>query len=145
MRTSQEFSVAIHALLMLNNLPEDKITSEEISISSGCNPTNVRKIFAKLRGAGLIITKSGKGRTTLAKSADQITMWDIFCAVEGDCPDSIFTIHSCQNSECKVGSHIPDLLTPHYQRITDAMRNEMSSVTLSDLGMELDGLMRDDG
>ena len=138
MRTSQEFSVAIHALLMLNNLPDEKITSEEISISSGCNSTNVRKIFAKLRCAGLIITKSGKGRTTLAKPADQITMWDIFSAVEGDCVESFFTIHSCEGSNCKVGSHIPELLTPHYQKITDAMKAEMSSVTLSALGKELE-------
>lgn len=137
MRTSQEFSVAIHALLMLANLTEDKITSEEISKSSGCNPTNVRKIFAKLRGAGLINTKSGKGRTALAKPADKITMWDIFCAVEDTESDHIFTIHDCDGSTCKVGSHVGEVLRPHYAAIVDAMRAEMSSVTLSALGSEL--------
>jgi len=137
MRTNQEFSVAIHALLMLNNLPDDKITSDEISKSSGCNPTNVRKIFAKLREAGLIITKSGKGRTTLAIPADEITMWDIFCAVEDTEPDHIFTTHNCEDSTCKVGSHVREVLRPHYVAIINAMRREMSSITLSALGSEL--------
>lgn len=137
MRTNQEFSVAIHALLMLNNLPDDKITSDEISKSSGCNPTNVRKIFAKLRKAELINTKSGKGRTALARPADEITMWDIFCAVEDTEFDHIFSIHNCEDSDCKVGSHVGEVLRPHYAAIVDAIRAEMSSVTLSALGSKL--------
>lgn len=142
MRTSQEFSVAIHAMLMLNNLPDEKVTSEDISTSSGCNPTNVRKIFAKLRGAGLIVTKSGNGRTVLAKPAEDITLWDIYSAIEGASAGELFRIHNCADSTCKVGSHMAELLAPHYQRITDAMRAEMSSVTLSALGDELDALVR---
>ena len=144
MRSNQEFSVAIHALLMLNNLPDKKITSEEISISSGCNPTNVRKLFAKLRNAGLIETKSGRGRTMLAKPAETITLWDIYAAVEGDAAQSPFTIHKCEESTCKVGSHMRELLEPHYQRIADAMRAEMSGVTLSALGEELNGIVEKD-
>ena len=38
----------------------------------------------------------------------------------------------------KVGSHIGEVLRPHYAAIVDAIRAEMSSVTLSALGSELD-------
>ena len=137
MRVNQEFAVAVHALLMLDCLKDEKVTSEQIAESAGCNPTNVRKIFKKLTEAKLVITKSGKGKTVLARPAEKITLWDIYAAVEPDCEGDVFRVQRETSSTCQVGARVPKLLAPHLAQVVDAMREEMSAVTLAQLSEEL--------
>lgn len=140
MRNSQEYSVAIHALLMLNNPEGRKITSADIAASAGYDESNVRKIFAKLRQAGLIQTKSGRGKTTLTRPAEEITLWDIYTAVEDVNVEKLFTFHHPVADADLVGAHFSELLRPHYQRTVDAMERELSAVTIASLCGELNAM-----
>ena len=137
MRVSTKFPIAVHIMLMVAGFPELKITSDVLSESVGCNPVIIRNLFAKLGVAGLLHTKSGKGKTTLARPAETITLWDIYTAVESDATDELFKLHQNTSKTCVVGSNIHTLLMPHLSDAVEAMKNSLSKVTLEDLKIEL--------
>ena len=137
MRVSTKFPIAVHIMLMIAGFPKLKITSDVLSESAGCNPVIIRNLFAKLGSAGLLNTKSGRGKTTLARPADTITLWDIYTAVESDATDEIFKLHQNTSETCVVGSNIHALLMPHLSDAVAAMKYSLSKVTLEDLKREL--------
>ncbi len=137
MRVSTQFPIAVHCMLWIAGFPDIKATSERLADSTGCNPTIIRNIYSKLNTAGLIITKSGKGKTTLAKSADDITLWDIYTAVESPETDELFKFHPNRSETCIVGSNVYDVLHPHLDDAVNAMKNELTQVTLANLCEEL--------
>ena len=67
MRVSTQFPIAVHIMLMVAGFPDQKMTSEVVSESAGTNPVIIRNIFSKLNNAGLLETKSGRGKTTVAR------------------------------------------------------------------------------
>ena len=134
MRVSTQFPIAIHIMLMIDAFPDKKITSEVLSVSAGFI---IRNLFSKLNNAGLLDTKSGKGKTTVLRPAEEITLWDIYTAVESDETDEIFKLHQNTSETCVVGSNIHSLLMPHLDEAVAAVRNVFSKVTLADLKREL--------
>ncbi len=137
MRVSTQFSIAVHVMLMIAGFPDEKITSEVAAESAGCNPVIIRNVFAKLKNANLLITKSGKGKTTLARPDTEITLWDIYCAVESEETEEIFKFHQNTSQTCMVGSNIHSLLAPHFDSAVAALKADFSKVTLADLKEEL--------
>ena len=137
MRVSTKFPIAVHIMLMIAGFPKLKITSDVLSESVGCNPVIIRGLFARLGSAGLLNTKSGRGKTTLARSAETITLWNIYTAVESDATDEIFKLHQNTSETCVVGSNIHALLMPHLSDAVAAMKYSLSKVTLEDLKREL--------
>lgn len=137
MRGNKQFSIAVHAMLMIAHFADMKITSEMVAQSAGCNAVIVRNLYHKLVTANLLTTKRGKGKTELAKPPEEITLWDIYAAVEGDSLADIFKIHEHTNGSCPVGGKIRTLLQRHMNDTTRAMQRELEHVTLADLRSEL--------
>ena len=137
MRVSTQFPIAVHIMLMIDAFPDKKITSEVLSVSAGCNAVIIRNLFSKLNNAGLLDTKSGKGKTTITRPADEITLWDIYTAVESDETDEMFKLHQHTSETCVVGSNIHELLLPHLTDAVSAVKAEFSKVTLKKLIDEL--------
>jgi DNA-binding IscR family transcriptional regulator len=137
MRVSTQFPIAVHALLMIANFPEKRITSDMVAESAGCNAVIIRNIFTKLKKAGLLAVKTGTGGTALAKPIDKTSLWDIYIAIETDETDEIFKIHPHTSGHCPVGSNIRGLLLTHLDDAVDAMKAELSKVTLDKLIEEL--------
>jgi DNA-binding IscR family transcriptional regulator len=137
MRVNIQFSIAVNALLLLAYDTEKRVTSERIAVSSGCNPVIVRNIYKKLREAGLISTSSGKGTTLLAKSPDHISLWDIYAAVETIKTDEIFKMPPNLSGTCPIGRQLCGLLMGHLDNAVEALKKEMSKVSLANLGAEL--------
>lgn len=137
MKVSTQFSIAVHAMLMVAYFPDVKITSDIVAQSAGCNPVVIRNAFAKLKRAHLLLTKSGKGKTELARPAEEISLWDIYSAIEGSNAELIFKIHTNTSGICPVGSQICNILNGHLIDATNAMKQELSAIKLSDLKNEL--------
>ncbi|MFL6514790.1 MAG: Rrf2 family transcriptional regulator [Chthoniobacterales bacterium] len=78
---NQQFAFAVHVLTMLGH--SGGITgSATVARSVGTNPVVVRRLLLALRDAGLITTCTGnRGGSTLAKSPDQISLLDIYNAI----------------------------------------------------------------
>ena len=95
MQIPSRFSIAIHICLCVEFFNEDsefnkdsdkrhckKMTGEALAESVGINSVIVRNILALLKNAGLISIFRGSNGARLMKSATQISLLDIFYAVE---------------------------------------------------------------
>ena len=139
MQIGQKFSIAIHILLSAEFFKDDKNTSEFIASGVGTNPVIVRNIISLLKKAELIKTSPGTGGITLLKFPEEITLLDVYNAVN-ESEKNLFKIHQNSPAACPLGGKIQNLLSGHFLAAQEAMRNELSCVTLKNLLDELTNL-----
>ena len=136
MHIDSEFTVGIHTLLMYGFFTEDRITSNMVARSVGCNPVIARKVFSKLSKAGLLKTGTGNAHTTLAKPTKDITLKDVFLATEEEGADEAFNMYP-ENDDCPISKDIHKILCPRFQSAMDSMLDDLSKTTIADLIAEL--------
>lgn len=128
---SSKLSVSIHILSVIALMQEGPITSEYIASSINTNPALVRRLMSRLKKAKLIKTSTKLGVTGLAKPAEEITILDIFLAVEDHA--ELFGIHSNTNHNCPVGAKIESTLKNLYSNIQAATEEKLSAICLADI------------
>lgn len=134
MRISVKCSSAVHALLMISVLPaQRKMTSECLAASVGCNPVEIRKLMGGLKKAGIIQVARGTGGATLRKEPKDITLLDIYSAVDAASLDELIAVHAHAVEQCPFGKNIHRLLAEPYAEIGNAVRDKMASITLAQL------------
>lgn len=134
MRISVKCSSAVHVLLIIAVLPAGwKITSEFLASSVGSNPVEIRKLLSSLKRAGMIDVTRGPGGATLKKKPEDITLFDIYDAVDSASLDDLIGVHNHPNQHCLFGRNIRSLLAEPYAEIGEAVRREMESITLEHL------------
>ena len=136
MHVDSEFTVGVHTLLLFAYIKEDKITSEIVARSIGCNPVIVRKVFSKLSKAGLLNPGKGNARTVLARPAGEITLKDVFLATQEETVEETFSMYPT-NPGCPVGNEIHNLLYSRFDSARGAMLEDLSRTTIADLASEL--------
>jgi DNA-binding IscR family transcriptional regulator len=133
MQITSRFTVAIHTMLCIASFSNTrKVTSNFIAGSTNSNPVIIRRILGQLKSAGLINIVSGVGGSTIAKSLIEITLLDIFNAVEAT-NDNFFNFHDNSNCKCPVGKNIHTILDEHLNDIVLAMNRQMEQVNLQTL------------
>lgn len=132
MQYSSRLTIAIHILLCIDQFSEEKVTSNFLAGSIGVNPVIIRNVLLKLQDAKLIVTAAGVGGSKLAKNPSDITMFDIFQAVENS-KEALFHFHENPNPECKVGKAVHAVLDDRLALIQQAMENSMNAVTLQSI------------
>ena len=135
MRTSNRFAIAIHALSLLGCIEEGEATSEWMAESIGVNPVVVRNILGKLRRAGLVRTQQGTAGAHLTRPLSQITLRDIYHAVEDE--GELFGRHLHPNPACPVGMQIPSTLNRVFDAAQEAMEAHLASTTMAQIVQEL--------
>ena len=95
------------------------------------NPAFVRQIMMKLKKAGLMSSINGHAKPSLAKPAEEITLLDIYKAVEGNKPLLHLDTHT--NPECGVGINIQLALQEYYNEIQRGTETHMSGISLQDI------------
>lgn len=134
MRISAKCSSAVHVLMMIAMLPEHcKVTSEFLASSVGIHAVEVRKLLSSLKKAGIIDVVRGPGGATLKKDPKDITLLDIYGAVDSTSIDELIGVHSNPAQECPFGKNIGDVLAQPYAEISDAVREKMEDITLEQL------------
>ncbi len=134
MRINIKCSSAVHILLMIALLPEAcKVTSELLASSVGNNPVEIRKLLSDLKKAGIIRVARGPGGAVLAKEPRDISLLDIYNAVDPKSLDDLIGVHSHPAPQCLFGRNIGGLLAEPYAEIGEAVRREMGSITLEQL------------
>lgn len=85
MKFSIGVEYAIHCLLYMVKAKEGQsIGIRDLATFQGISETYLSKVYAKLSKAGIIKSTPGvKGGYELARSAEEITFWDVVEAVEG--------------------------------------------------------------
>ena len=94
MKYSTKLSDTIHLLSFLCLGEGKKMTSARIAESVKTNPAYIRQLMSALKKAGLISTVQGQAQAALTRPAEQISMLDIYRAVEGDKPLLHLDIHT---------------------------------------------------
>lgn len=134
MQISSRFTIAIHIFSCIDTFGgEHKITSEFLASSIQVNPVIIRRLLGQLREAGLITVQRGSGGARFAKPAGEISLLDIFNAVESLDNGALFHFHENPNPECPVGRSIHPVLDGRLEQIQSAMEREMQHITLKDI------------
>ncbi|UII57561.1 Rrf2 family transcriptional regulator [Cytobacillus spongiae] len=133
MSISSRFSVGIHILSLLELNKEGVNTSEFIASSVNTNAVVIRKIMGMLKTAGLISVRPGVAGAKLAKSLDDISLLDVYKAVNVVQEQELFSVHDNPNPSCPVGRNIQDTITPLLANAQFALEKALANVTLDDV------------
>jgi Rrf2 family protein len=140
MQIGSRFPVAVHILLFVEIFRDKtKVTSDVLAGSVNTNPVVIRKIMGQLKAAGLISICTGTGGIDLLRSPQEITLLDVYRAVEATDKD-LFKFNKNATQECLVGGNLYTLLNGHFHSAQLAMENSLQQVTLQQLLSELDRL-----
>lgn len=134
MQLSSRFPVAVQLLIILAWCPDTyKVTSEVLALSVNTNPVLIRRIMGYLKKAALISVTAGTGGAALARDAGEITLLDVYRAVELTADDGLFGLHDKPNPRCPIGSRFNDVIAPHLDQARQALEQSLSQVTIEQL------------
>lgn len=138
MQISSRFTIAVHMLACMDVFKEDyKITSDFLASSINVNPVIIRKILSQLKEAGLIEVKRGPGGATIARPLEEITLLDVYHAVDCLEENTLFHFHENPNPDCPVGRNIHNILDDRLIQVQKVMEQELKSMTLADIESDL--------
>lgn len=134
MQISSRFTIAVHILICIETFKNDyKITSDFLASSVNANAVVIRRLLQQLKKAGIINVKRGSGGAEMAKSPEEITLLDIYNAVECVEEGRLFHFHENPSQECPVGKNIHAVLDVRLEEIQKAMEREMRSISIQDI------------
>ncbi|MEH6888581.1 Rrf2 family transcriptional regulator [Bacillus sp. JJ864] len=138
MGISSRFTVAVHMLTLLAVDKTSRCTSEWIAGSVNTNPVVIRRITGMLKKAGLVDVQAGKGGTSLAQDLDEVTLLDVYKAVEVMEEGHLFSFHDNPNVQCPVGANIQNVLEIILLQAQEAMENVLANVKVKQLVTNLE-------
>ncbi len=133
MSISSRFAVGIHILTLIELNKEGVTSSEFLASSVNTNPAVIRKLMGMLKKAGLIEVHPGIAGAKLAKELSDITLFDVYKAVDVVQEKELFSIHENPNPECPIGRNIQDTIEPLFTAAQLAMEKVLRNVTLEDV------------
>ncbi|MCA1036618.1 MULTISPECIES: Rrf2 family transcriptional regulator [Bacillaceae] len=133
MSISSRFSVGIH-ILSLIEFNKDGISSSDFLASSvNTNPAVIRKLMGMLKKAGLVEVHPGIAGAKLAREMSEITLLDVYKAVNVVQDNELFGMHENPNPDCPVGRHIQNTIEPIFSAAQLAMEKVLGNVLLEDV------------
>lgn len=131
MRINTKCSIALHCLVVIHEFAEKrKVTSELLAKSTGCNAAAIRSILLPLQKEGIISVARGVGGASLNKAPNQLTIWDVYKAVEPDGLEHLIGLHPSPSDQCPVGQQMHAVLKTTYQEIGNSVKENMMGITL---------------
>ena len=132
MQITSKFTAAVHILACIDIFGgQMRVTSDFLSGSTGVNAVIVRNVLGQLRAAGIVETRQGSGGAHLAKALDEITLYDIYKAVDCVDDEGLFHFHENPNADCPVGRNIHKAMDGRLEAAQAALENELKSTTLA--------------
>lgn len=124
--------MAIHLLTLLAVAEGELLASAYLAECIGTNPSFLRQLVGKLRDAGLVETKLGKGGgTRLIRDPVTVRLLDIYRATENAPP---MAQHDCSDdAKCSVERRMSEVFSTLNLRIQRAVDRELASTSLADV------------
>lgn len=145
MHISNKCSIAVHCLIFINEYGEEnKVTSELLSRSTGCNPVTIRNIISAMKKDGIIDVKFGTGGATLAVPIQDLSLYRICAAVDPKAIDKMISIHSAPSPFCPVGRNIEDVLGRTYDTLKENLISSMKSITMEKIVNDYHTILEND-
>lgn len=137
MQFSFRMPVAVQILLCIARFDGVfKMTSTFLASSVNVNPVIIRKTLGQLKAAGLVEVAAGVGGAKLLKMPQEITLREVFQAVEEDA--DLFHIQENPNPQCPVGRNIQQVLGARLSVVKNHMLDDFAQITLADLAADID-------
>ncbi len=134
MQISMKCSIAVHCLIFIYEAKGiTKVTSNLLAESTGSNPVIIRNIISSLKKAGLISVARGTGGAELCMQPSEITLYQIYNALEPDGLSALIGIHPCKDRKCPIAQNIQKVLQSPYQKIEDNIKETMKDITLQSM------------
>lgn len=132
MSTSSRFAVAVHVLTLMAWADDEPLKSEQVAESVNTNPVVIRRILCELAESKLVVSQTGAmGGSKLARQPEQITLLDIYQAVENR---GVFSLHRHPpNRHCPVGVNIGTVLNDVLDEVDSAVERVLANITLKDV------------
>jgi Rrf2 family protein len=134
--TSSRFAVAVHVLTLMAWSEEEALKSEQIAQSVNTNAVVIRRMLCELAQDELVVSQTGSaGGSWLARQPKQITLLDVYRAVESP---RVFSLHSQHPSRpCPVGVGIATVLEDVRGLIDSAVEEVLARITIDDMVIRL--------
>lgn len=130
--------MAAHMVCAIDYFDDTKpVTSTFLAGSIGTSPVMVRTIMGMLKQAGIIESSKGKTGITLAKPLDEITLLDLWRAVDQSDADSLFHFHENPCPQCPVGGNIHAALDGRLTAAQRALEDQLKRTTLADVEKDI--------
>jgi len=129
---SSRFSVAVHTLALLAREGEARwLKSEQIACLVKTNAVVIRRLLSDLAAAKIVVSQAGaSGGTKLARQAEEISLFEIYRAVEGG---EIFALHRQKPAEhCTIGRSIQVVLCQLQNRLNCAVEDSLGKISLAE-------------
>lgn len=133
MRINTRFTVAVHMLALIELNKARPSSSELMALSVGTNPVVIRQMMSALKRAGLIETQNGVPGCHLARSAEQISLLDVYQAVKKKSDAPLFDFHPNPSPQCPIGRNIRDAMESPLLDAQHAMEHALGAYTLKDI------------
>ncbi|HKO97628.1 MAG TPA: Rrf2 family transcriptional regulator [Pyrinomonadaceae bacterium] len=132
MSTSSRFAVAVHVLTLMAWADEEPLKSEQLAESVQTNPVVIRRMLCELAESSLVVSQTGAmGGSKLAREPEQITLLDIYQAVESP---GVFSLHRHPPSRnCPVGVNIGSVLNEVLDEVDTAVARVLANITVKDV------------
>ncbi|MBZ6487086.1 Rrf2 family transcriptional regulator [Priestia aryabhattai] len=130
---NSEFTIAVHSLVFLANLPDHRASSESIAYNICTNPARVRKIMSTLRKNNLVRTKEGLGGGyTLGCSPAEISLGLIYRVIS----TGTLKPHWCSgdpDADCIVKSNIQTVMDDIFTESEQSVIRHLDQITIEDV------------
>lgn len=127
---NSDFNVAVHALVYLEHKAVT-LSSDELAENICTNPARVRKVLAKLKHAGLLVTKEGaEGGYQLAKDSAQLTLRQV-----GEAMELCFVSTGWRSGDpekaCLVASGMAGIMDEIYDDLNERCLQRLQEITIA--------------
>ena len=134
--STSRFAVAVHVLTLMAWSDDEPLKSDQIAVSVNTNPVVIRRMLCELAEDKLVVSQTGStGGSRLARNPEQITLLDVYRAVESA---DVFSLHPKRpNQRCPVGSGIGTVLEEVRTEIDSAIEHVLGRITVGDVVLRL--------
>ena len=134
MQITSRFTIAIHILTCIDYFKDERrVTSEFLAGSVNANAVIIRGVLSQLRAAGIVSTRQGSGGAAITRALNEISLYDLYKAVDCIDENGLFGFHANPNTDCPIGRNIHKAMDKHLTNIQNSMENELKKIYLSDV------------
>ena len=130
---NSEFTIAVHSLVLLANLPERMASSDGIADNVQTNPARIRKVMGCLRRGGFVETREGtRGGYRLTIDPQVVTLGDVYRAMAiGSLMPSWCS--GDPEMDCVVGSNMEEVMCEIFSEADRQLEAYFAGITIQDV------------
>lgn len=134
-----DFSLAVHALVYLNHRA-DVVSSEELSVNICTHPARVRRVMAKLRGAGFVKTKEGSvgGGYQFISDPARLSLNEVAKALDIRFVETSWQSGS-SDMDCQIASGMAGIMDDIFDDLNQRCAERLSEITIADIDRKIFG------